>query len=96
MIKPTVGRVVWYWPMGRDHTAQPNAAVIAYVHSDTCINVGGFDSNGKPFSDTSVMLLQDAESYGNPSGGAWCKWMPYQIGQAARAEAAEAQNTRSV
>jgi hypothetical protein len=78
MIKPTVGRVVWYYKPGAQHTDQPYAALISYVHSDTCINVGGFDHNGKPFADTSVMLHQDEESYGNPGGGAWASWMPYQ------------------
>lgn len=86
MIKPTIGRVVWYYAPGRAHTDQPNAALIAHVHSDTMINVGGFDGNGKPFGDTSVLLVHDG--YGNPGGGAWACWMPYQIGQA-RAHAVE-------
>lgn len=89
MIKPTVGRVIWYYPRGAMHTDQPQAAFITFVHSDTCINVGGFDHNGNPFKDTSVLLLQDPESYGNPDSGAWAKWMPYQHGQAAKTEALE-------
>lgn len=89
MIKPTVGRVVWYYPAGRSHEDQPNAAIIAYVHSDMMINVGGFDNNGQPFADTSVLLLQGEGSYGNPGGGAWACWMPYQKGQAAKTEALE-------
>lgn len=83
MIKPTVGRVVWYYPAGRSHEEQPNTASIAFVHRDTLINVGGFDHNGIPFADTSVLLHQDPTSYGNPGGGSWAKWMPYQVGQAA-------------
>ncbi len=89
MIKPTVGRVVWYYPPGVPHDSQPYAAIVAYVHSDTMINVGGFNANGEPFKDTSVLLLQDESSYGNPGGGAWACWMPYQKGQAAKTEAAE-------
>lgn len=91
MIKPTCGRVVWYWPAGRSHESQPYAAMIALVHSDTMINVGGFDHNGKPFSDTSVLLVQGEGSYGNPGGGSWATWMPYQKGQAAKTEALEKQ-----
>lgn len=90
MIKPTVGRVVWYYPSGASRESQPYAAFIAYVHSDTMINVGGFNSQGTSFGDTSVLLLQDPDSYGNPGGGAWAKWMPYQHGQAAKTEALEA------
>lgn len=90
MIKPTVGRVVWFYPAGVSHESQPQAAFIAYVHSDTMINVGGFDHNGEPFGETSVLLLQDEGSYGNPGGGPWACWMPYQKGQAAKTEALEA------
>lgn len=84
MIKPTIGRVIWYYPPGVEHTEQPFPALIAYVQSDDRINVGGFDNRGKPFSDTEVLLLQ--EGYGNPGGGAWACWMPYQKGQAAKHE----------
>lgn len=90
MIKPTIGRVVLFYPAGADKDSSPFAALIAYVHSDSMINVGGFDRNGIPFASTSVLLHSDPESYGNPGGGAWAKWMPYQMGQAARTEAAEA------
>ena len=90
MIKPTVGRVIWFYTPAMNKDSQPYAAFITYVHSDMMINVGGFDHNGVPFGSTSVLLHSDAESYGNPGGGAWAKWMPYQLGQAAKTEAAEA------
>lgn len=90
MISPTIGRVVWYYKPGMSHVEQALPAIVSFVHSDTCINVGGFDAMGKPFSDTSVVLLQDEGSYGNPSGGAWACWMPYQKGQAAKTEALKA------
>lgn len=88
MITPTIGRVVWFYPAGVAHTAQPFPALISYVWNDSLINVGGFDANGVPFAATSVFL--NGEGYGNPGGGAWATWMPYQKGQAAKAEAAEA------
>jgi hypothetical protein len=91
MITPTIGRVVWYYPKGMQHTSQPHPALICYVWSDMMVNVGGFDSNGVPFADTSVLLLQDEGSYGNPGGGSWACWMPYQKGQAAKTEALEKQ-----
>lgn len=91
MIKPSIGRVVWCYRAGVSHESQPCPALIAFVHSDTMINIGGFDNNGQPFAETSCLLHNDPESYGNPGGGAWCKWMPYQQGQAAKAEALEKQ-----
>lgn len=86
MIRPTIGRVVWYWPTA-DESEQPFDAHVCYVWSETNINVGGFDANGNPFAATSVQLIQGDEI---PTSR-HCRWMPFQKGQAARTEAAEAQ-----
>jgi hypothetical protein len=85
VIQPTVGRVVWYWPTAEENHP-PFPALVAYIHSDTNINVGGFDANGNPFRNTSVQLIQGDEL---PTGS-HARWMPYQKGQAAKAEALEA------
>lgn len=66
IIKPTIGRVVWYWPSHLAHTSQPYAALIAHVHNDTDINVGYFDHLGVAGSEQHVALLHDDDSYGNP------------------------------
>ena len=58
MIKPTIGRVVWVQNRPYAIGNQAEAAFITYVHSDTCINVGGFNANGTPFGETSVLLVQ--------------------------------------
>jgi hypothetical protein len=81
MIKPTVGRVVWYWPLNAEPQGQPQAALIAWVHSDTLVNLAVFDPNGNGYSRTSVLLYQGD---GERPTGEICEWMPYQIGQAAR------------
>lgn len=92
MIKPTVGRVVWYRPaLHNAHAAAANentryAAMIAFVHSDNMVNLGILDPNGVHFNQTSVTLV----SPGEPCNPGQCEWMPYQVGQAARTEAAEA------
>lgn len=89
MIKPTIGRVVLV--QGRSESTDPSQAepaLVSYVWSDTMINVGGFDHNGKTFSFTSLKLLQDDEPA--PTVGAYAEWMPYQKGQAAKTEALEA------
>jgi len=82
MISPTVGRVVWYYPAGRKPHEQPQAALVAHVWSDTCVNLAIFDDNGQPYKPgkTSILLVQEGAEV--PSGGDYCTWMPYQIGQA--------------
>lgn len=88
MIKPSIGRVVWFTPGKTDSALnfsnQKLAALVTYVHSDRCVNLAVFDANGNGFSRTSVTLLQD-EDVGN-EGGYYAEWMPYQIGQAKKAE----------
>lgn len=88
VIKPTVGRVVWFFPSGKSHENgdQPQAALVTHVWSDTCVNLAVFDSNGRPMTDppTSVLLLQEGNEV--PTGGNYCMWMPYQVGQAKKYE----------
>lgn len=93
MIEPTIGRVVWFHPSSNQadagFAASPCcAAIIAHVWSDTCVNLAVFDANGVPHSKTSVLLIQDGNPV--PDGGLYCEWMPYQKGQAAKTEHAEA------
>ena len=92
MIKPTVGRVVWYTPYQSDTFAytpgQPLAAIVTAVWSDTCVNLAVFDANGNSHGRTSVLLWQDDGDNPKPDCG-FCEWMPYQKGQAARTEQLE-------
>lgn len=80
MIKPTVGRVVWYWPGGKvGEGLQPCPAMVCYVWNERMVNLAYFDANGKPGNATSVTLCQE----GDPQPlHAFCEWMPFQIGQA--------------
>lgn len=48
--KPSLGRVVHYI----DNEGKHYTATIAYVWSDTCVNLGCLDHNGNPFSKQSV------------------------------------------
>ena len=85
MIVPTIGRVIWFQPAhaaDQSDLAQPQAAFITYVHNDRCINVGGFDANGRPTAATSVLLLQDDDKA--PTTGNYAQWMPYQVAVAKR------------
>jgi hypothetical protein len=90
MIEPTVGRVVWYRPNETEQikSDQPLAAIVAYVHNPRLVNLAVFEPNGNHHSRTSVTLVQEGDAY--LAGSSFCEWMPYQKGQAAKAEAAEA------
>jgi hypothetical protein len=90
MIKPTVGRVVWFHEaFVPDTKEQPRAAIVCYVHSDRCVNLAVFDVNGNSTSRTSVALRQEGDE---APAYAFCEWMPYQLGQAAKTEAALAKD----
>ena len=91
-ITPTVGRVVHYIPgENDDHMAkgggdQPLAAIVTHVWNDRMVNLVIFDANGVPYPKTSVTLVQP-EDIEQPEAG-FCQWMPYQVGQAEKSEAA--------
>jgi hypothetical protein len=78
MIKPTVGRVVLFYRHGKtqfDAGEQAEAATVAYVHSDTMVNLSVVDHNGVQFARTSVFLYQGE---GERPEGMYAEWMPYQ------------------
>jgi hypothetical protein len=83
MIKPTVGRPVWYYPPGRLLHDQPLAAVIVHIFNDRMVNLAIFLRNGNAMVDppTSIPLLQDGDE-NPPTGMGYCTWMPYQIAKA--------------
>ena len=77
MIKPTVGRIVWYHPEHGemvDLGDQPCAAMVIYVWGNDCVNLKIVDHEGNTHTRTSVHLCQDSET---PVNGQ-CEWMPYQ------------------
>lgn len=86
MIKPTIGRVVWFYPGGYPPETQPFTALICHVHSDTMVNLAVFDENGIASNSTSRFLWNGE---GDRPTGDYAEWMPYQQGQAAKTEAAE-------
>lgn len=88
MIKPTVGRVVWYRNPNFKSGDQPWAAIVCYVHSDTIVNLSVFDENGLSKAKTSVTLYQGTDERPELP---YAEWMPYQQGQAAKTEALEKQ-----
>lgn len=99
MIKPSNGRVVWFTPSSQNGAANfasgsQLAAIVAHVHTDRCVNLAVFDANGVSHSRCSVPLLQDDDP--RPEHGYFAEWMPFQLGQAKKTEAAEAQMQKTV
>jgi len=92
VISPTPGRVVWFRPAAHDGigtlNGQPLAAIVAGVHNDRLVNLAVFDAYGNSQQRSSVTLVQPGDDV--PAGGSYAEWMPYQIGQAAKTQAAVA------
>lgn len=103
-ITPTTGRVVQFYHTdlaslphefhqgvtpeeGRPYG--PYAATVAWVWNDRCVNLGVHDAIGRVHPITNVRLLQEGDEL-PPENQQWAQWMPYQLGQAARTEQAEA------
>ena len=90
MIKPTVGRKVWYRPFGHHRTelavwddAQPCDATVVYVWSDRMVNLQVIGPTGVIKNYNSAQLVQEGdETPTNIISGGSATWMPYQMGQA--------------
>lgn len=91
MIKPTVGRQVWYRPHPQEKIAshdQPFAATVVHVHNDTLVNLAILTEQGQLGAKTHVTLAQD-----RPAEPGEAEWMPYQVGQTKKHEAEAAGQT---
>jgi len=89
MIQPTIGRIVWFHPLPTAAypkvDGQPHAAMIAFVKNSTTVNLTVSAWSGDTYAARHVRLLQDGEAA--PVDEPYAEWMPYQRGQAARADA---------
>jgi hypothetical protein len=91
VIKPTIGRVVIFKQLspavavGEDGEC---AAIIAKVLSDVSVNLCVIDADGQTHARPNVPFVQEGEK---PPNTDHCHWMPYQVGQAAKAEQLQAQ-----
>ena len=81
MIKPSIGRIMWYWPDKQSRGDQPWAAIVTYVHSDHMVNLAVWDANANAKITTSVPVVQDGSPF-IVGDSPYVEWMPYQIGQA--------------
>ena len=75
VIKPTLGRVVWY--RASEHVV--NAAIIAHVNEDGTVNLAVFNMFGEPYKEAHVIVFQgDSGEEGFNIPRYHCGWMPYQ------------------
>ncbi|MGE8366002.1 MAG: hypothetical protein ACN6OP_04425 [Pseudomonadales bacterium] len=88
MIKPTVGRKVWYRPSMSDQSGplpmvatqdQPLDATVIAVWGDRCVNLLVTDTIGRNFPVLSCTLVQEGDEV--PERGRYAEWMPYQTAQ---------------
>lgn len=94
MIKPSIGRKLWFWKSrdaynasahnNHDHTMvgiddQPEDATIVGVWNPTLLNLQVIDHSGVSRAQTSVPLLQEGDTI--PLSN-FATWVPFQVGQA--------------
>lgn len=87
MIKPSIGRVLWFTPAtahdSRHDKTQPLAGIVSYVWSDKLVNLTVSNQDGSTQGCTSVRLVQPEEDPASfAESGYFATWMPFQIGQA--------------
>ena len=100
VIKPTIGRRVWFRPsaaflasnpiLTQFNPEQPMDAGIVYVHHDHMVNLIVTDHVGKTLAVPSVPLLAGHYVADEDTDVyCCCEWMPYQKSQAAKTEVAD-------
>lgn len=89
IIKPTIGRKVWFQPNGinvidnhviTEFADQPMDATVVCVWDDRCVNLRVTDHAGFTHRAGNVVLLQEGDEA--PADVPYAMWMPFQLGQA--------------
>jgi hypothetical protein len=79
MIRPTVGRVLWYHPSENDPApifrGEVLAAIVTRVVTEKRVNLTVFRADGVTYGRDAVRLCQEDEE--RPRAP-FCEWMPYQ------------------
>jgi hypothetical protein len=85
IIKPTIGRQVWFWRKGSDPKVhQAEAATVVFVHGDSMVTLQVLDHMGVARSEFEVSLRQPPDPVWETTP--FAEWMPFQKGQAAKTE----------
>lgn len=98
LIEPTPGRVVLFHPekhdvrlWGQYDGGHVFCALIADVHSPYLVNLMVVGHDGYPHPRINVKLVNGDVARPHHNDDAFCEWMPYQKGQAAKSEELEKQ-----
>jgi len=88
VIKPTVGRVVHYYPGINERVMcngkDPVIGLVAAVLSDRSVNLACFDAEGRPFNRECILLIQPGDEVPEHRNIGYAAWMGYQIDQVAK------------
>ncbi len=99
VIRPTVGRKVWYRPSAAELATNPGVstigdqpldATVVAVFSDRLVNLVIFDAAGEKHVRHSVQLVQDGDVANTRLSVGYAEWMPFQAKAAAREPALDA------
>jgi hypothetical protein len=86
MIRPTIGRIVYFHA---DNEAHEEAAVVVDVLGDNRVNLTVFSHDGEARAECAVRLVQPEEDDIPPHVAPYCRWMPYQVKKAIGSESGE-------
>jgi hypothetical protein len=79
-MKPSIGRIVWYYSNMYLEGQFPLAAIVAFVHpDDRILNLGVFSSVGAAYPATAPLLQKGETPTVEEEASGYCTWMPYQI-----------------
>jgi len=84
IIKPTIGRKVWYWPTAAEKSwshDQPFDATIVHVTGERTVNLLVHNELGYPVPAKENVVLVQPDMKREPVPGE-CSWMPFQTDQA--------------
>jgi hypothetical protein len=80
VIRPTVGRIVWFRPSGPNGPTL--AAIVCGVNSDTSVNLHVLGMFGDSLGGHVSIHLKQEDSETPPAP--YAEWMPYQLKQVER------------
>lgn len=71
MIEPTIGRVVWYWPISAGHESGHMDATITAVHGPRTVDLEVADPSGNYTAVAGVLLVQPGDEMPQGPCASW-------------------------
>lgn len=80
MVPLSVGRIVHFYSMGGrtpdEKPSGPYAGIITGVHSERCVNLGLWESDGTPSASPPTSIIFRFENEEAPLGCSYCEFPP--------------------